>query len=136
MIEQLQQTYAQGLKNLVFVDFQNKIVIGGTMNLELELSKERACGQDLITAMNLHFYNGNYDLAQECAEILADRINYIKRLEEQIKEQRRNKLFEVASQLKQQGKNGEVVHFNEMSILAKKDRLTIGGLSGLVTELD
>ncbi|MGE7111265.1 hypothetical protein [Lysinibacillus sp. NPDC047702] len=112
MIEQLQQAYEQGLKNVVFVDFKNKIVIGGTMNLELELSKERACGQDLITAMNLHFYNEDYDSAQKCAEVLADRINYIKRLEGQIKEQRRNKLFDIASQLKKQGKFGEVVHIN------------------------
>ena len=109
MIEQLQKAYYQGLKNIVFVDFRNKNVFGDTMTLGLELSKERACAQDLITAMNLHFYNENYKSAQECAEILADRIDYIKRLEDQIKEQRRNKLVDAASQLKKQGKFGEVV---------------------------
>lgn len=112
MIEQLQQAYYQGLKNIVFVDFQNKNVIGDTMTLGLELSKERACAQDLITAMNLHFYNENYNSAQECAEVLADRMDYIKQLEGQIKEQRRNKLFDTANQLKKQGKIGEVVNFN------------------------
>ncbi|TKI70143.1 hypothetical protein FC756_08550 [Lysinibacillus mangiferihumi] len=112
MIEQLQRAYTQGLKNLVFVDFENKNIIGSVVTLELELSKERACGQDLITAMNLHFSNEDYDSAQECAEVLVERIDYIKRLEGQIKEQRRNKLFDIANQLNKQGKIGEVVHFN------------------------
>lgn len=112
MIEKLQNEYKNAFKNIVFVDFKNNTVIGDTMTLSLEIRKERACGQDLITAMNLHFYNGNYDLAQECAEVLADRIDYIKRLDCQIKEQRRNKLFDTGSLLKKKGKFGEVVHIN------------------------
>ncbi|MGE7091650.1 hypothetical protein ACQKII_09405 [Lysinibacillus sp. NPDC048646] len=101
-MEQLQQAYGQALRNLVFVDFENKKVIGGSDNLELELSKEKACCNDLIIAINRHFQKGDFDSVKERIAFLTNRIDYIKRLEGQMKEQRRNKLFEIASQLDMQ----------------------------------
>lgn len=102
MLEQLQRAYGQALKNLVFVDFENKKVIGGLKKLELEFAKENACCKDLITAINYHFARGDFDLAKERINALIKRTDYIKRLENQIKAQRRNKLFEIASQLEQE----------------------------------
>ncbi|MGN4127989.1 hypothetical protein ACMGD3_23745 [Lysinibacillus sphaericus] len=113
MLKQLQTAYEQVLRNLVFVDFENKKVIGGGDKLELELSKEKACCNDLIIAINRHFQEGDFDLVKERIAVLTNRINYIDRLEKQIKEQRRNKLFEIASQLGKQGNSTKVVRFNE-----------------------
>ncbi len=112
MIKQLQQAYEKGLKNLVFVDFENKKVIGGEDKLELELSKEKACCNDLIIAINRHFQEGDFDLVKERIAVLTNRINYIDCLEKQIKEQRRNKLFEIASQLDMQVSSTKVVKVN------------------------
>lgn len=85
MIEQLQKAYDKALKNLVFVDFVNKGVIGGRDMLELELAKEKACCKDLLIAINLHISAGDYDLAKERIAVLENRINYIERLENQIR---------------------------------------------------
>lgn len=93
MIEQLQQVYETGLRNLVFVDFESKKVIGVSDNLGLELSKEKACCNDLIIAINRHFLDGDFDSVKERMDVLTSRINYIDRLEKQVKEQRRNKFF-------------------------------------------
>lgn len=122
MLEQLQTAYGQALKNLVFVDFINKKVIckGGLDALELELSKESACCRDLIMAINLHFRQGDFDLVGERIECLTDRIDYIKRLEGQLKEQRRNRLFEIASQFHGQGKSAKVVKRNGIKKLLNR----------------
>ncbi|MCS5501899.1 hypothetical protein NY607_12260 [Lysinibacillus sp. A4] len=111
MLGELQTAYGQALKNLVFVDFVNKKVIGtGGLNaLEMEHSKESACCRDMITAINLHFHEGDFDLVKERIEVLTDRVNYIKSLEGYLKEQRCNKLFEIASHLCKQGKLAKVV---------------------------
>lgn len=100
MLEQLQTAYEQVLKNLVFVDFANKKVItrGGLRDLEIELSKEKACRKDLITVINHHFKNGDLDLAIEMIDALSKQADCIKKLENQVKAHRRNKLFEIASQ--------------------------------------
>ena len=100
MLEQLQTAYGQVLKNLVFVDFANKKVItsGGLSDLEIELAKEKACRKDLITVINHHFKNGNLDLAIGLIDALSKRADYIKKVENQVKAHRRNKLFEIASQ--------------------------------------
>lgn len=99
MLEQLQHAYEKSLQNLVFVDFMNKKVIssGGLRGLEIELSKEIACRKDLITAINYHFKNGDFDLAIELIDDLSKRVDYIKQLEIQVKAHRRNKLSEIAS---------------------------------------
>lgn len=113
MIENLQKAYDSALKNLVFVNFVDNVdkCVAVDM-LELELAKEKACCKDLLTAINLHFSVGDYDLAKERIAVLEKSIDYINRLESQIKEQRRNKLFEVASQLCKQGRNAKVVKFH------------------------
>ncbi|MEA0556049.1 hypothetical protein U1P98_18515 [Lysinibacillus irui] len=99
MLEQLQHAYEKSLQNLVFVDFMNKKVIssGGLRGLEIELSKEIACRKDLITAINYHFRNGDFDLGIELIDALSKRADYIKRLDAQVKAHRRNKLSEIAS---------------------------------------
>ncbi|EON71799.1 hypothetical protein [Lysinibacillus sphaericus] len=112
MIEHLQHAYGQALKNLVFVDFESKKVIGGSDKLGLELSKEKGCCHDLIIAINRHFLEGDFDLVKERMAVLTSRFNYIDRLEKQIKEQRRNKFFEIASQLDMQGNSTKVVKVN------------------------
>lgn len=109
MIEQLKHAYKKALKNLVFIDFANKKFIGGGDTLEIELSKEKACCKDLLTVIDLHLSSGEYDQAKERTAVLNSRLDYIECLENQVKEQRRNKLFDIASQLKKQGKSGEVV---------------------------
>jgi len=115
MLEQLQTAYEQALKNLVFVDFVNKkvIVTGGLNALELEHSKESACCRDMITAINLHFRQGNFDLAKERIEVLTDRVDYIKSLEGCLKEKRRNKLCEIASGLCRQGISAKAVRYDD-----------------------
>jgi len=65
MLIQLQTAYGQALRNLVFVDFVNKKVIGGLETLEIELDKENACCKDLIIAINHLFRKGDIDLAKE-----------------------------------------------------------------------
>ncbi|GEM_PF-3430798 len=114
MLEQLQTAYGQALKNLVFVDFANRKVIsvGGLNALEMEYSKESACCRDIITAINLHFREGDFDLVKERIDVLTDRVDYIKSLEGYLKEQRRNKLFEIASHLCKQGKSVKVVRYD------------------------
>ncbi|WP_446936662.1 hypothetical protein [Lysinibacillus fusiformis] len=99
-LEQLQHAYEKSLGNLVFVDFLSKKVIssGGLRGLEIELSKEKACRKDLITVINHHFKNGDFDLAIELIDTLSKRADYIKRLENQVMAYRRNKLSEIASQ--------------------------------------
>ncbi|MGC7931257.1 hypothetical protein ACP3VS_21885 [Lysinibacillus sp. VIII_CA] len=109
MLEQLQHAYGHALKNLVFVDFVNKKIIGGFEVLEMELEKENACCKDLITAINYHFRKGHFDLAKERIDVLTKRAKYIQRLEMQITAHRRNKLFENASHLRKQGKLADVV---------------------------
>ncbi len=109
MLEQLQHAYGHALKNLVFVDFVNKKIIGGFEVLELELAKENACCKDLITSINYHFRKGHFDLAKERIDALTKRAKYIQRLEMQITAHRRNKLFEIASHLRKQGKLADVV---------------------------
>ncbi len=112
MLEQLQNTYEQSLQNLVFVDFLNKKVIssGGLKGLEIELSKEKACRKDLMTVINHHFKNGEFDLAIELIDALSKRADYIKRLENQVKAYRRNKLSEIASQFELE--NVSVVNYD------------------------
>ncbi|MFE3573732.1 hypothetical protein [Lysinibacillus sp. NPDC059133] len=112
MLKQLQTAYRQALQNLVFVDFVNKKVIVGKESLELEHSKENACCRDLITAINKYFQDGNFELVKERIEVLTNRADYANRLEVQIKEHRRNKLFEIASQLDMRGNLTEEVSFN------------------------
>ncbi|MGD2199875.1 hypothetical protein [Lysinibacillus fusiformis] len=100
MLEQLQNAYEKTLGNLVFVDFLSKKVVssGGLRGLEIELSKEKACRKDLITVINHHFKNGEFNLAIELIDVLSKRAEYIKRLEKQVQAYRRNKLSEIASQ--------------------------------------
>ncbi|MFJ7662984.1 hypothetical protein ACIQXW_11325 [Lysinibacillus sp. NPDC097162] len=112
MLEQLQTGYGQALKNLVFVDFTNKKIIGGLDKLQIEHSKESACCKDLISAINIHFRKGDFDLVKERIDDLTESADYIKRLEGQIKEKRLNKLYKIASQLHQQGKLAEVVKYD------------------------
>ncbi|MGE7985557.1 hypothetical protein [Lysinibacillus fusiformis] len=98
MLIQLQTAYGQALRNLVFVDFVNKKVIGGLGTLEIELAKENACCKDLIIAINHLFRKGDIDLAKEQVNALTKRSDYIERLEYQVKAHRRSKLCEIASQ--------------------------------------
>ncbi|MEK3728649.1 hypothetical protein [Lysinibacillus sp. FSL W8-0953] len=100
MLEQLQHAYEQSLQNLVFVDFSNKKVIssGGIRGLEIELAKEKACRKDLVTVINHHFKNNDFDLAIELIGSLTKRADYIKQLEKQVKDYRRKQLSEIASQ--------------------------------------
>lgn len=112
MLEQLQHAYGHALKNLVFVDFVNKKIIGGFEGLELELAKENACCKDLITAINYHFREGHFDLAKERIDALTKRAEYIQRLELQVTTHRRNKLFEITSHLRKQGKSADVVSYD------------------------
>lgn len=98
MLIQLQTAYGQALRNLVFVDFVNKKVIGGFETLEIELDKENACCKDLIIAINHLFRKGDIDLAKEQINALTKRFDYIERLEYQVKAHRRSKLCEIASQ--------------------------------------
>ncbi|HBJ00695.1 MAG TPA: hypothetical protein DDY89_07200 [Lysinibacillus sp.] len=104
MLIQLQTAYGQALRNLVFVDFVNKKVIGGFETLEIELDKENACCKDLIIAINHLFRKGDIDLAKEQINDLTKRSDYIERLEYQVNEHRRSKLCEIASQFE----NGKV----------------------------
>ncbi|WP_418301315.1 hypothetical protein [Lysinibacillus fusiformis] len=104
MLIQLQTAYGQALRNLVFVDFVNKKVIGGLRTLEIELAKENACCKDLIIAINHLFRKGDIDLAKERINALTKRSDYIERLEYQVKAHRRSKLCEIASQFE----NGKV----------------------------
>lgn len=112
MLTLLQSAYRKALKNLVFVDFVNKKVIGGIESLKLEHSKENACCMDLITAINKHFRDGDFELVKERIEVLTNRADYVNRLETQIKGHRRNKLFEIASQLEERGDKSKVVRYN------------------------
>lgn len=114
MLGHLQTAYGQALKNLVFVDFVNKktICTGGIDALEVEHSKESACCRDMIMAINLHFKKGDFDLVKERIDVLTDRVDYINSLEVYLKEQRRNKLFEIASHLRKQGKSANVVRYD------------------------
>lgn len=109
MLEQLQNAYRQALRNLVFVDFVNKKVIGGFEVLELELAKENACCKDLITAINHHFRRGDFDLAKERIDALRKSADYINRLENQVRTYRRNRLFEIASHFEKRGKASRTV---------------------------
>ncbi len=118
MIKQLQQAYDRGLKNLVFIDFSNKSEISELeqMNMndsELELSKEIACCEDVITAINWHLRDGDYDSVRERIAALGKSVSKIEHLENQIKAQRRNDLYKLASQLCNQGKSAKVVKLNE-----------------------
>lgn len=114
ILEQLQHAYEKSLQNLVFVDFLNKKVIstGGLRGLEIELAKEKACRKDLITAINYHFKNGDFDLAIELIDALSKRADYIKRLEEQVKAHRRSKLCEIASQFELEKVKALVVSYD------------------------
>ena len=67
---------------------------------------------DLITVINKHFHDGDFELVKERMEVLTNRVDYVNRLEVQIKAQRRNKLFDVASQLNMQGNQTKAVKFN------------------------
>ena len=120
MLEQLQHAYGQALNNLVFVDFVNKKMIGEFEVLEIEFAKENACYKDLVTAINIHFRNGDFDLAKERIGALTERADYIKRLEVQLTAHRRNKLIEIASQLCRQGKSAKVVSYDANSSCIKK----------------
>lgn len=75
-----------------------KISSGGLRGLEIELAKEKACRKDLVTVINHHFKNGDFDLAIELIGSLTKRADYIKQLENQVKAYRRNQLSEIASQ--------------------------------------
>lgn len=117
MLKQLQTAYEACLKNLVFVNFSNKSVAGGDGTKEkglseLELSKEIACCEDVITAINWHLRDGDYSSVRERIATLEKSVAKIEHLENQIKAQRRNNLFEIASQLCNQGKSSKVVSFN------------------------
>ncbi|MGE7942797.1 hypothetical protein ACQKNB_11985 [Lysinibacillus xylanilyticus] len=115
MIEQLQQAYKSGLKNLVFINFSNKLDIGeakGVNMSELELAKEIACCEDVLTAISWHLREGDYDLVKERIATLNKSVNYIEDIENRIKAQSRNNLHEIASQLCKQGKSAKVVTFN------------------------
>ncbi len=100
MLEQLQHAYEKSLQNLVFVDFRNKKVIysGGLKSLEIELAKEKACRKDLVTVINHHFKNRDFDLATELIGSWTKTADYIKQLENQVKAHQRNELSEIASQ--------------------------------------
>ncbi|MEY9975273.1 hypothetical protein [Lysinibacillus sp. RC79] len=117
MIEQLQQAYEAGLKNLVFVNFSTKSVVGGDGMkekdlIELELSKEIACCEDVMTAINWHLRDGDYDSVRERIAVLQESVSKIEHLENQIKAQRRNNLFETAKRLCKQGNPAKVVKLN------------------------
>lgn len=109
MLEQLQHAYEKALKNIVFVDFVNRKVVGGLDSLELEFAKEKSCCKDVITAINYHFAKGDFDLAKERIEALNNRIEYIKRLESHLKSHRRNRLFEIASHFEKREKASRAV---------------------------
>ncbi|MFJ8100264.1 hypothetical protein [Lysinibacillus sp. NPDC096212] len=115
MIEQLEQAYKVGLKNLVFVNFSSKSFIREVKGMdisELELSKELACCEDVMTAINWHLRDGDYDSVRERIASLEKSISKIEHLENQIKAQRRNNLYEIASGLCNQGRSAKVVKLN------------------------
>ncbi|MEY9980488.1 hypothetical protein [Lysinibacillus sp. RC79] len=129
MLEQLQHGYGQALKNLVIVNFSNKSVVGGSVMkekdvYELELSKEIACCEDVITAINWHLRDGDYDSVRERIAALGESVSKIEHLENHIKAQRRDNLYELASRLCKQGKSAKVVPINDIRIFNIKKRRT------------
>lgn len=112
MLNQLQQGYKNGLKNLVFVDFSNKSIVGGKNMSELELSKEKACCEDVVIAINLFLKKGDFDSVRERLGALEKSVDYMEQLENHIKEQRRSRFYEIASSLSEQGWSAKVVKSN------------------------
>ncbi|MEK5069782.1 hypothetical protein [Sporosarcina sp. FSL K6-1508] len=80
--------------------------------IELEINKERACCRDVMTAINRHLEDRQYPLAQTRMNDLQKSINYIEVLENELKEQNRNKLFEVARELNRNGWKANVVRLD------------------------
>lgn len=113
MLEQLQQAYGQGLKNLVFIDFANKSPKEMEKSIEeLELDKERACCEDLLTAIHWHLSEGDYESVKERLAALAKSAEYMESLEEKVKAHRRNQLYAIANNLRGQGWSAKVVKSN------------------------
>lgn len=118
MLEPLQQAYETALKNVVVVNFAHDVSNGGNLNkqtqnlLKLEIAKEKACCQDVITAINHHLIDGRYDLVKTQMAVVQKSIDYIEHLEDQLKEQRRNNLFEIASFMGKRGYSAKVVRFD------------------------
>lgn len=112
MFNQLQQAYENGLKNLVFIDFSKKTSIGEVTKSELEFSLERACCEDIITAINWHLREGDYASMKERIITLQKSISKIERLENQKKEQHHIPFYEIASSLCERGYSAKVVKFN------------------------
>lgn len=112
MLNQLQQAYNKGLKNLIFVDFTNKSIAGRGNQMELELANQKACCEDVMTAINLLLRNGDYDSARERLGALAKSIDYMELLESQITEQRRGRLREIICTLNEQGYSAKMVKSN------------------------
>lgn len=109
MLNQLQQGYKNGLKNLVFVDFSNKSIVGGKNMWELELSKEKACCEDVVMAINLLLKKRDYESVRERLVALEKSVNYMEQLENHIKEYRRRRFYEIANSLNEQGLSAKVV---------------------------
>lgn len=112
MLNQLQQGYKNGLKNLVFVDFSNKSIVGGRNMWELELSKEKACCEDVVMVINLLLKKGDYESVRGRLVALEKSVDYMEQLENHIKEQRRRRFYEIANSLNEQGLSAKVVKSN------------------------
>lgn len=112
MLNQLQQAYNKGLKNLVFVDFSNKNVAGEMKKSELELANQKACCEDVMNAIALLIRKGDFDSVRERLGALEKSVDYMERLENHIKEQHRSRFYEIASSLSEQGWSAKVVKSN------------------------
>lgn len=112
MLNQLQEAYNKGLENLVFVDFTNKSIAGRGNQTELELANQKACCEDVVTAINLLLRKGDYDSARERLEALGKSIDYMEHLESQIREQRRIRLYEIIGSLNERGWSAKMVKSN------------------------
>ncbi|MEK3726783.1 MULTISPECIES: hypothetical protein [unclassified Lysinibacillus] len=112
MLNQLQQAYNEGLKNLVFVDFSNKKVAGEMKKSELELANQKACCEDVMQAIALLIRKGDFDSVRERLGALEKSVDYMEQLENHIKEQRRSRFYEIANSLSEQGWSAKVVKSN------------------------
>lgn len=80
---------------------------------EIEIRKEKACCKDLMTAINLHMAQGDYGTAKKCAERLEKSLEYITKLDQQSKAERRKNLHETMQRL---NAKGHIVQFGALQV--------------------
>ncbi|MGR6906184.1 hypothetical protein [Lysinibacillus sp. BSL11] len=110
MLNELQKAYNEGLKNLVFVDFKN--ATGEMRLIELELANQKACCEDVMTAINLLIRKGDYDSVRERLSALENSVNYMENLEKHIKGKRLTNFCNIASSFFEKEVPAKVVNFN------------------------